>query len=61
MSFVETSDSLALKKSEVVQRFGQLIAPKSDPELEAMAQTSRALKLQKFWAHHVPVRIAISF
>jgi hypothetical protein len=48
MSFVETSDSLALKKSEVVQRFGQLIAPKSDPELEAMAQTSRALKLQNF-------------
>jgi hypothetical protein len=29
MSFVETLDSLALKKSEAVQRFGQLIAPKS--------------------------------
>jgi len=48
MSFVETLDSLALKKSELVQRFEQLIVPKSDQELEAMAQTSRALTLQNF-------------
>jgi 2-iminoacetate synthase len=48
MSFVETLDNLALKKSELVQRFEQLIVPKSDQELEAMAQTSRALTLQNF-------------
>src|ERR1700757_2557938 len=48
MSFVETLDSLALKKSELVQRFEQLIAPKFDREVEAMAQTSRALTLQNF-------------
>src|SRR5437868_7936281 len=48
MSFVETLDSLALKKSELVQRFEPLIVPKSDQELEAMAQTSRALTLQNF-------------
>jgi hypothetical protein len=39
MSFVETLDNLALKKSEVVQRFGQLIAPKSGvDEVVAEAQ-----------------------
>ena len=48
MSFVETLDSLALKKSELVQRFEPLIVPKSDQELEAMAQTSRAFTLQNF-------------
>jgi 2-iminoacetate synthase len=48
MSFVETIDNLALKKSELVRRFEHLIAPKSDQELEAMAQASRALTLQNF-------------
>src|ERR1700756_4416280 len=48
MSFVETLDSLALKKSELVQRFEQLITPKSDRALEAMAQSSRALTMQNF-------------
>lgn len=48
MSFVETLDNLALKKSELVKRFEHLIAPKSDRELEAMTQTSRALTLQNF-------------
>src|SRR5437660_524181 len=48
MSFVETLDNLALKKSELVNRFEHLIAPKSDREFEAMAQTSRALTLQNF-------------
>ena len=48
MSFVETLDNLALKKSELVKRFEHLIAPKSDREFEAMAQTSRALTLQTF-------------
>jgi 2-iminoacetate synthase len=48
MSFVETLDNLALKKSELVKRFKHLIAPKSDREFEAMAQTSRTLTLQNF-------------
>ncbi len=48
MSFVETLDSLALRKSELIERFEHLIAPTSDRELEAMAQTSRALTLQNF-------------
>src|ERR1700755_1689753 len=48
MSFVETLDNLALKKSELVQCSGHLIAPKSDRELEAMAQQARSLTLQNF-------------
>jgi 2-iminoacetate synthase len=48
MSFVETLDNLALRKSALVERFEQLIAQKSDQELEAMAQTSRSLTLQNF-------------
>src|SRR5215471_18567044 len=48
MSFVETLDNLALKKSELVRRFEQLIVPKSDRQLEAMAQVSRSLTLQNF-------------
>ena len=48
MSFVQTLNNLALKKSELVQRFEQLIAAKSDQALEAMAQRSRALTLQNF-------------
>jgi 2-iminoacetate synthase len=48
MSFVATLDNLALRKSTVVRRFEALIAPKSDSELEAMAQSSRALTLQHF-------------
>ena len=48
MSFVQTLNNLALKKSELVQRFEQLIAPKSDQALEAMVQRSRALTLQNF-------------
>src|SRR5213076_3302460 len=48
MSFIETLDSLALRKSELIERFKHLIASKSDQELEAMAQTSRALTLQNF-------------
>jgi 2-iminoacetate synthase len=48
MSFAETLDNLALKKSELVQQFEQLIGPKSDQELETMVQTSRALTLQNF-------------
>jgi 2-iminoacetate synthase len=48
MSFVKTLDNLALDKSPLVRRFEQLIAPKSDSALEAMAQTSRALTLHNF-------------
>src|SRR5947199_2895402 len=48
MSFVETLGNLALRKSEVVERFQHLIAPTSDHELEAMAQTSRSLTMQNF-------------
>jgi 2-iminoacetate synthase len=48
MSFVETLDNLALRKSELVQRFEQLVAPKSDQELEAMARNSHRLTLQNF-------------
>jgi 2-iminoacetate synthase len=48
MSFVQTLNNLALKKSELVQRFEQLIAPNSDQEMETMAQSSRALTLQNF-------------
>src|SRR5438552_10076740 len=48
MSFVETLDNLALRKSELVHGFEHLIASKSDQELEAMAQASRSLTLQNF-------------
>src|SRR5712692_11288923 len=48
MSFAKTLDNLALRKPALVRRFEQLIASKSDDELEAMAQTSHALTLQKY-------------
>jgi 2-iminoacetate synthase len=48
MSFVQTLDDVQLKKSPMVRRFEQLIAPKSNADLEAMAQMSRALTLQNF-------------
>src|SRR3989475_7309517 len=48
MSFAQALDNLALRKSDVVHRFEQLITPKSGAELESMAQTSRALTLQNF-------------
>jgi len=48
MSFARVLDNLALRKSVLVRQFEQLIAPKSDAELEAMAQTSRTLTLQNF-------------
>jgi 2-iminoacetate synthase len=48
MSFVETLDNLALKKSDLIGGFERLITPKSDLELEAIAQTSRSLTLQNF-------------
>ena len=48
MSFARVLDNLALRKSASVRQFEQLIAPKSDAELEAMAQTSQTLTLQNF-------------
>jgi 2-iminoacetate synthase len=48
MSFAKTLDNLPLEKSALVRRFENLLAPKSDPELEAMAQRSRTLTLQNF-------------
>jgi 2-iminoacetate synthase len=48
MSFARVLDNLALRKSASVRQFEQLIAPKSDAELEPMAQASRTLTLQNF-------------
>jgi len=48
VSFAETLDNLALRKSPLARRFEQLIAPKSDAELQAMAQTSDTLTRQNF-------------
>jgi 2-iminoacetate synthase len=48
MSFVEILDNLALRKSELVERFEHLITPKSGQQLEAMAQASSSLTLQNF-------------
>ena len=48
MSFVEILDNLALRKSELVERFEHLITPKSDQQLEAVAQASSSLTLQNF-------------
>ncbi|MEY2536486.1 MAG: 2-iminoacetate synthase [Verrucomicrobiota bacterium] len=48
MSFVSTLDSLALKKSALLRRFEQLLAPKTDAELESMAQTAHAITLRNF-------------
>src|SRR5204862_5608051 len=48
MSFAETLDSLVLKKSELIGRFEQPITPKTDQELESMAQASRAMTIQNF-------------
>ena len=48
MSFAEILDKLAFEKSALVRHFERLIAPKSDAELEALAQRSRALTRQNF-------------
>ncbi|MEY2530451.1 MAG: 2-iminoacetate synthase [Verrucomicrobiota bacterium] len=48
MSFARALDNLALEKSSTVRRFENLIGPKSEAELEAMAQRSRSLTLQNF-------------
>jgi 2-iminoacetate synthase len=48
MSFAAILDQLSLEKSARLLEFEQLIAPKPDAQLEALAQTSRALTLQNF-------------
>src|ERR1051326_2052119 len=48
MSFADTLDNLQFNKSPLVRRFEELIAPKSEAELESMAQMSRAHTLQNF-------------
>src|SRR5918911_95552 len=48
MSFAKVLDNLALQKSELLRRFEALIVAKSDAELEAMAQNSRALTRRFF-------------
>jgi 2-iminoacetate synthase len=48
MSFAEALDSLALRKSPLLRRFDELVSPKSDVELETLAQQAHALTLQNF-------------
>src|SRR5213076_1396554 len=48
MSFIESLDGLSLTRSALVRRFAELIAQKSDAELEKMGQIARALTLQHF-------------
>src|SRR5438045_1896987 len=48
MSFAEALDSLALRKSPLLRRFDELIAPKSDAELETLARQAHALTLKNF-------------
>jgi 2-iminoacetate synthase len=48
MSFAPALDGSSLTRSPLLRRFEELIAPKSDREFEAMAQTSRSLTLQNF-------------
>ena len=48
MSFAQLLDNLPLKQSRLLACFEDLISPKSDAELEALAQKSRALSLQNF-------------
>jgi len=48
MSFAQVLDSLALRKSPLLRGFDDLISPKSDAELEALAQQAHALTLKNF-------------
>src|SRR4051812_33030663 len=48
MSFAAILDQLELEKSPLLAEFERLIAPKSDAELETLAQSSRTLTLQNF-------------
>ncbi len=48
MSFAETLNNLALRKSPALRRFEDWLAPQSDETFERMAQQSRALTRQNF-------------
>jgi 2-iminoacetate synthase len=48
MSFAEILDNLPLRKSTLLQRFEEDLAPKSDVTLERMAQRARTLTRQNF-------------
>jgi 2-iminoacetate synthase len=48
MSFAQVLDNLPLQKSPLLRRFEDLISPKSDGELEALAQQSHRLSLKNF-------------
>jgi 2-iminoacetate synthase len=48
MAFAQILDNLPLQKSSLLHRFDNLISPKSDEELEALAQQSHALSLKNF-------------
>jgi 2-iminoacetate synthase len=48
MSAAKVLDNLPLERSTTVRKFEQLIAPKSAPEFERMAQTARSLTFQNF-------------
>jgi 2-iminoacetate synthase len=48
MSFAQVLDSLPLRKSPLLRRFEELIAPKSDAELETLAQQAHAETLKNF-------------
>ena len=48
MSFAKVLDNLPLERSTIVRDFERWIAPKSEAELERMAQMSRSLTLQNF-------------
>src|SRR6202030_4017839 len=48
MSFAQVLDNLPLQKSPLLRRFEALISPKSDAELEALAQQAHALSLKNF-------------
>jgi 2-iminoacetate synthase len=48
MSFAPVLDSLPLSRSGLLQRFQELIDPKSDGQFDSMARRSRALTIQNF-------------
>jgi 2-iminoacetate synthase len=48
MSAAKVLDNLPLERSTAVRKFEQLIAPRSAPEFERMAQSARSLTFQNF-------------
>jgi 2-iminoacetate synthase len=48
MSFAQVLDNLALRKSQLLRRFEGLISPKTDAELETLAQHAHAQTLKNF-------------